>query len=390
MTNSNELKQERSEILEKIAGINALAEDRALKPSEKREYDKYKSQVSQLDLKILDAGANERAAAMRAGKKVGAKTSTTFNESAEKLGAILRGGGKGDVDFNPALIARFGTPESASMGNVTGSYVSDYTETQAQSDLSYIRELNTKPVENNTRWPYVKRTDRASVAKKSYSATLTDTDYVVSAVTTEFNNLYVSLGVHRDVFRDDVAGLEGTLQTLAFQDIEQQLAYDVLFADGTSNSVTGIKSITGVQTIDNGTAALTDWSQIIEAYRKLLEKNVNPSNIACVMHPGVWKQIASFEDTTGQPLQMPKQIENLRFYVNSQINTNEGTGTDESTIFIGDFSKFDLLVDQQYTVVSNDGPNMKKDATDMLFTFRFDLKTMEPDHMLMITGIQIS
>lgn len=391
MNNLIELKQDRSEILAKLEAIDALASGRALNSNEKREYNKYKDELLRLDSQIDETTEKQAGAQKRVLGKRLTNTKVSREASAKQLRPIIMGASRGEVEFNPSLlVSRFGTPESGSMGNVTGTYVNTELQSQAQSDLGFLAEFRMVPAENNTRFPYVKRSDRVTAAKKGYSDSLSDTDYVVSAVTSSFNNLYVSLAIHNDTRRDDVVGLDMTVQSLAFQDIQQQMAYDVLFADGTGNAVTGVKSITGVQATDHGTAAVADWTPIIESYRKLLEKNVNKDNIACVMHPLVWEQFTSLADSTGQPLQMPKQIENLRFYVNSKIDIDEGAGSNESRIFIGDFSKFDLLVDREYTVFSNSGPTMKKDATDFLFTFRYDLQTIEPDHMLMLHGITVS
>jgi len=37
--------------------------------------------------------------------------------------------------------------------------------------------------------------------------------------------------------------------------------------------------------------------------------NVNPQSVAVLMHPKVWKQFADLEDTTGQPLMRPKELQ---------------------------------------------------------------------------------
>lgn len=63
---------------------------------------------------------------------------------------------------------------------------------------------------------------------------------------------------------------------------------------------------------------------------------------AFIMSPRSWEQLALLVDTTGQPLILPKALENIQFFDTSAIPENLGTGENESVIFGGNFS--DLVI----------------------------------------------
>ena len=116
-----------------------------------------------------------------------------------------------------------------------------------------------------------------------------------------------------------------------------------LLGSGSSNEPTGVANITGVNEVAKSASALSDFSDIITAQQLILEDNGEVGD-AMIMAPRTYAELAKLEDTTGQPLQAPAPVSSLRRLVTSKIPTNGGTGTNESSIYLGDFSQLKIGV----------------------------------------------
>lgn len=112
-----------------------------------------------------------------------------------------------------------------------------------------------------------------------------------------------------------------------------------LLGSGTPPEPEGIANVSGIGTTALA-AALTGFGPLVTARTGILTANLAPT--AIVMHPRDEGTLTGLVDGNGQPLQAARAIEAIQMLTTTAIPTDGGGGSDESTIFVGNFSK--LLV----------------------------------------------
>ena len=399
MKKSDQLKQERAQKIDALSALGDVAtkENRGLSATDLAEVTRLKNEIQGMDLDILRAETEEIRELDRARENAGgARTSSIARDRKAFLDAareIRQAGGSKRVQYDPEIFFRAMTPASNSAGKsaYTGT---DRVQLQATENLAWLDNLMIDPVTRNGQTvPFIKRTNRLTPQNKAYADELTGQAYVVDAYTVALSNYYTYLEIHNDVLRDAAdRNLEEVLFEATRQDIMRQIAYDVLFGTGGSNNLTGIASTADILTIDLDGEYISSFSPIVDAAAKLMtESDVDPANLVAIMHPNLWAQFASLQaGTDGQPLQRPTQIAGMPFYPYRRIPIDQGTGQDETTIVVADLSKWVLYSDGFYELSSQTGPNMKRDYTDAVATFRVDLATIDPGSACLIQAVKSS
>lgn len=403
-----ELRQERADILDQLTELNNEIGNESPTKRQREKWDSLNRQADRLKLEIDRAAIYEeqrmeraqQMAAHLSGTQPGPANDSPQTRHAKSLVEGIREVRSGkpfvDVAYNPR--AFFQSEKRATMTPGSGSALGMIQQSTAPTigvqdgaNLAWMEELSMVTVPtNNAKVPYIDRDNRLTAQNKAYTGTLTEQAYVVDSYDVAFKNYYTYLEIHNDVFRDGnmMAGvLQSFLMDTSRQDILLQVGNDVLTGAGSSNDLTGVTNIAGVQTQDAG-GALTDYTEITKAYEALLAKNVDPRRVAMIVSPGLWKQLADLQATDNQPLQMPRQIEDLRVYVSSQLPEDQGAGSD-TTAIIGDLSRLVMYAGGEYQIAASNGPSMNKDASNLLMAYRVDLRSWQPDHLLTITGITV-
>ncbi|RKO24500.1 phage major capsid protein [Pseudarthrobacter phenanthrenivorans] len=97
----------------------------------------------------------------------------------------------------------------------------------------------------------------------------------------------------------------------------------------------------------NGTTqtAASYWSEVLDTIYTVRDRNEDPT--ALIWNTKLGRQYAKATDTTGQPLQLPADVEDLPRYSSNQIPTyTQGTMASRATdLFVGDWSQ--LLIGQR-------------------------------------------
>lgn len=147
--------------------------------------------------------------------------------------------------------------------------------------------------------------------------------------------------------------IEQVLETSLRNAMAQELDRVVLAGSGSSNEPTGIRNATGVTELSIGTngAAITDWTEILDLWEDLAEANAGEIG-AAIMAPRTRTTISKFKDTTNQPLGRPDVLRELPLLATSQVGIAEtqGTASDASTLYIGDWSEVMLGIRTQFTL----------------------------------------
>lgn len=167
-------------------------------------------------------------------------------------------------------------------------------------------------------------------------------DPVFRAVVAKPKSLAVIIKMSRELLAD--ATQLGDALTLGLaQAFAAELDRVGLRGTGTDPEPRGIKATPGVTGISNGAAgaslATTRYSKLHEALQTMLQASA-PTPTAAIMSPRSRVALASQVDTTGQPLDVPPILRDLRMLSTPQIPDTQtvGASTDCSDIYVGNFS----------------------------------------------------
>lgn len=411
MKTAKDYRDEFASLREKMEAVLEIAkkEDRDLNGDEKKKLAAWEAEMDQIE-KDLDIQEKVEA---RIAAKVGARMAPSAGQAEPGPGnphdvsfragvvkAMLetaRTGQATTAKVNPAAVFQkrdLMLSDLASAGKALYKATAAGFDIQATSSTSFLGEFMIIPTRNYVSRPYVDRTNRITIQNKAESDLLSEQAYVISSNTVSLRNYYAYTVIHMNVLRD--AATEDVVRVvsgLGEEDIALQMGGDALTGDGASNNIKGIKEYTGILTQDHASDRLNSYTPFVEAYKSLKANNV-ADNISVIMSPTSWKQLAELVDSTGQPLQMPRQLNNVRWYTTTLIPENLGAGTDETFIIMGDLSKVQLYVDEEIsmnvdTMVSGH-VGFKQDSVHIRQTWRGDIKMFEPDHLLVIENISTS
>lgn len=207
---------------------------------------------------------------------------------------------------------------------------------------------------------------------------------------------------------EDGENLPGILQQTAQASIAQAVDLAVLRGTGAEGEPTGIMNTAGVNTTA-GVGTPTSYSQVLGAVRKIYDANYSGDveSLAWIHSPREWETYAGLVTTgsgaDGQPLQVPPAIAGLPSYTTTAMPVNEGSGEDESSMLIGDFSQAVLAfrngagVSVEFlnagTAAAENGRSINavtNDATWLRLTTRFDVGVLRPDHFTALSGVTAS
>ena len=164
----------------------------------------------------------------------------------------------------------------------------------------------------------------------------------------------------------------------------------------------GLKNASGINSIASvGTPA--NFNHPSQAVREIMDANYagEVSSLAWLLSPREGQTYNDLTDTTGQPLQAPEWVRQLRRHYASAIDVDEGVGEDEATSFIGDFSEMVFFMRQPLsfeflasgTALDADGNSenaLSEDKLAIRSTMRVDVVTLRPSFFTKLTGITAS
>ncbi|SDK98167.1 phage major capsid protein [Aliiruegeria lutimaris] len=185
------------------------------------------------------------------------------------------------------------------------------------SDQNVIAKLATDPVP----------------AWRSENAAIAESDPTFSSVTLTPRSLAVMIKVSRELLADSL-NLERELPRIMAVAMAKEWDRVALLGSGTAPEPEGVANATGIGTAALS-GALTSYAPFITARTAIKTANANPT--AYILHPRDEGTLAGLTASDSQPLMAPKAVEQIPMLTTTAIPTNGGTGTDESTIFCGDF-----------------------------------------------------
>ena len=159
-----------------------------------------------------------------------------------------------------------------------------------------------------------------------------------------------------------------------------------LLGTGTAPQPCGIANTSGIGTVAQD-ALIASYANLSRARTAILTANTGPVS-AFIMHPRDEGSFADLVDSNGNPLGMHPNIANIPMLTTTSIPINGGTGTDESTIIAGNFSRLMVGIrsDIRVEVLKTSAYASNLQYT-LLAHMRADVAVTHPGAFYTITGV---
>ncbi|WP_265529099.1 phage major capsid protein [Sphingomicrobium marinum] len=173
------------------------------------------------------------------------------------------------------------------------------------------------------------------------NAAITQNDVTFGAVSLQAKSLAGSIKVSRELL-DDSLNVARILENAFIQSAALEFDRACLFGSGSSNEPTGLKNISGINSVSMGTngAAPSDYDKIIDTIYELQADNAGDPT-AMIWSPRTARDYAKLKDADNNPLRVPEMVASVpKLATNAvPVDETEGTATDASSILMGDFSR---------------------------------------------------
>lgn len=172
-------------------------------------------------------------------------------------------------------------------------------------------------------------------AFRAENAAIAESDPTFESVTLTPRSLAVMTKISRELYEDSL-NLETELPRILATAMAKEMDRICLLGSGTAPEPRGVANQSGIGTTAlNG--ALTSYSPLITAETSILTSNAGPVS-AIIGHPREFGDLASLTDTTNQALRKPSALDGIPMLATTAIPVNGGSGSDESTLFVGNFN----------------------------------------------------
>jgi HK97 family phage major capsid protein len=220
-----------------------------------------------------------------------------------------------------------------------------------------------------------------------------DSDQVWQRITLTTKTLVVSTRLSRELFEDLSNEANEIIEREISQAIALKLDLAILEGSGTPPEPRGIANTTGVNSVSMGAngGMPTGWDPVVQAVFAALKQN-SAEGMAGVFHPRDLETLALLKDSTAQPLRRPAVIQDLPLLSSTQIATNvaQGTSTDTSRAYIGDWSTVIVGVRPSLQIRFRVLEERYADnlQVGLLAWLRGDVVLAHPEHMTKLVGLR--
>lgn len=226
-------------------------------------------------------------------------------------------------------------------------------------------------------------------AWRQENGVINESDPTFSRVTLEPKSLAVLVKVPRELLEDSL-NIESELPRIMAAAMARELDRIVFIGSGIDPEPAGLDNISGVLSLAHN-AALTNYLPLVTARKSLMGQNVQRVT-AYVMHPDTEAEFGGLLDSTGQPLNYPPILdrpEQMSMLTTTQLPTNLGTGTNETTIYCGDFSQLMIGLRSEIRIDVLKERYADNHQYGFVCHARYDVAAAHPEAFLRITGVQL-
>lgn len=189
----------------------------------------------------------------------------------------------------------------------------------------------------------------------------------------------------------DSPNAEQATQVAIGQALAKELDRAGLLGSGSAPEPRGLKNTVGIQTVTNGAAGavLASYANLFSATQAILEANA-PMPTGAIMAPRSLIKLGALADTTGQPLQVPGMLQNVKLLQTSQlpINLTVGASTDCSEIYVGDFTKMFFAMREQLSIQMLSEAYADYGQIAFVCHCRVDILVQYPQAFCLISGVR--
>jgi len=162
------------------------------------------------------------------------------------------------------------------------------------------------------------------------------------------------LGAFTDITRQLLQQSSLSVEALVRDDLAQAIALAIdlgaLQGPGTGGAPTGIKSTSGINTVDFGTAPVLvpSFAQVVEMETKVAEDNALRGSLAYIMNAAMVGALKTTEKATGTAqfvVEPGGTVKGYRAIVSNQVASGDAYFGDFDSLLIGFWSGLDILVD---------------------------------------------
>ena len=221
---------------------------------------------------------------------------------------------------------------------------------------------------------------------------LAESDPTFRAVTAAPKSLSFAFRVSRELLADG-QGLTAALYAAIAQSFAKEMDRAGLRGSGVNPEPLGIKGVAGIQTVTNGGAgtaqATIKWQNLLDAAKVILTAD-GPMPGACIMAPRSLTGFAGLADSTGQPLQKPDLLKDMRFISTSQIpvNLTVGASTDCTELYLGDFSQVVFMLREAPSIQPLNELYAANGQIGFACHARVDIAVLRPGVFALVTGVR--
>ena len=173
-------------------------------------------------------------------------------------------------------------------------------------------------------------------AWRAENGAVNESDPTFGQVLFEPKSLAVMTKISLELMQDSV-NIATELPRILAAALALELDRVALLGSGSAPEPRGIANVSGIGTTALG-GAFANYAPVLTARTGILTRNGGMPG-AVIMNPRDEGALSGWTDSTGQPLNQPRALDGMKFLTTTSIPTNGGTGTDESTMFVGDFTK---------------------------------------------------
>lgn len=237
-------------------------------------------------------------------------------------------------------------------------------------------------------------TQQVSIAKllsdptteyKDENLAFTDSDVTFGQLTLKAKTMGCTLTMSRELVEDSVGADDAVVNAIA-QAIASEVDRAVLFGSGTALQPTGIQHTTGINKL-SAVGAVVDYSEMLDAWRLILEQNGEPRSY--IITPREAKTLQGMKDSAGQYIGAPQAIAALQQLRSNKIPTNLGLNANESLAFMGDFSQ--VLIGLRSGMIIEGSTSAEgafnKHQVKIKAVLRYDVGVIRPEFFTLIEGI---
>lgn len=196
--------------------------------------------------------------------------------------------------------------------------------------------------------------------------------------------------VSRELLADG-SDVDRALRQVIAQAFAKELDRVGLLGSGTAPEPRGLRNTAGINTVSLGAngAALASYRPLLNAYGSIIDVAA-PAPTSAIMATRTLLDFEGLTDTTGQPLQRPRLIDDMSFVPTSQLPTNvkAGTASDTSEIFVGNFSGLYFLMREALSIQLLREAYAKTGEIGFLCHVRADVVINYPQQFTVITGVR--